>query len=94
MTTTLPLSILEGMLNDIKLDEITYESIAMEMEKDEKEGKQGKEPVPSDERVEAVQEANNRGKGSDLSMLWEENKASSTSPRRRKSGKLSKSESK
>ena len=64
--TTLPLSILEGMLNDIKLDEITYESIAMEMEKDEKEGKQGKEPVPSDERVEAVQEADNRGKGSDL----------------------------
>lgn len=29
--TTLPLSILEGMLNDRKLDEITYESMAQEM---------------------------------------------------------------
>lgn len=92
--TTLPLSILERMLNDIKLDEITRESIAMEMEKDEKEWKQGKEPVPSDERVEAVQEANNRGKGSDLPVLREEDKTASTASRRRKSGKLSKSESK
>lgn len=90
MTTTLPLSILERMLNDIKLDEITQESL----EKDEKEGKQGKEPVPSDERVEAVQKANNRGKGSDLSVLREEDKTASTAPRRRKSGKLSKPESK
>lgn len=36
MTTTLPLSILERMLNDRKLDEITYEAIAEEMENDRK----------------------------------------------------------
>ena len=90
----MPLSILEGMLNDRKLDEITYESIAMEMEKDEKEGKQGKEPVSPDKRVEDVQEANNRGKGSDLSVLRKDDKTASTAPRRRKFGKLSKSESK
>ena len=92
--TTLPLSILEGMLNDRKLDEITYESIAMEMEKDEKEGKQGKEPVPPDERVEAIPEANNRGKGSDMPVLRKKDKTASTASRRQKSGKLSKPESK
>lgn len=89
--TSMPLSYLKSILDQTKLDEITYES---EMEKDEKEGKQGKEPVPSDERVETVQDADNRGKGSDLSVLRKENKTASTAPRRRKSGKLSKSESK
>lgn len=90
--TSMPLSYLKSILDQTKLDEITYES---EMEKkDEKEGKQGKEPVPSDERVETVQDADNREKGSDLSVLRKENKTASTAPRRRKSGKLSKSESK
>ena len=89
--TSMPLSYLKSILDQTKLDEITYES---EMEKDEKEGKREKEPVPSDERVEAVQEANNRGKGSDLPVLREEDKTASTASRRRKSGKLSKSESK
>lgn len=91
---SLPLSYLESILSQIKLDEITQESIEKEMEKDEKEGESRKDEVPPDERVEAVQEANNRGTGSDLSVLRKKDKNTSAASRRRKPGKLPESKSK
>ena len=90
--TSMPLSYLKNILDQTKLDEITYES---EMEKkDEKEREREKKPVPPDERVETVQDETNRGKGSDLSVLRKKDKNTSTASRRRKPGKLSESESK
>lgn len=80
--TTMPLSILERMLSDIKLAEITQENI--EKEKDEKEGKREKKPVPSDERVEELPQETDRGTGSDLSVLSKKDKNASTASRRRK----------
>lgn len=79
------------MLNDLKLSEITYESI--KKEEDEKQRKSKKESVPADKGMEELPQETDRGTGSDLSELWEEDEASSVPPRRRKRRKLSKPES-
>lgn len=75
---------------DKKLEEVTIED--QEQRKSEGQGQSKEEPVQADEGVENIQKETNRGKGSDLSELWEEDEASSMPPRRRKRRKLSESE--
>lgn len=82
--TSLPLSYLESILSQIKLDEITQESIEKEMEKDEKEGESRKDEVPPVKPVEELPQETDRGTGSDLSVLRKKDKNTSTAPRRRK----------
>jgi len=77
LTTTLPLSILERMLSDAKLEEITYES---EMEKkDEKEGESRKDEVPPVKPVEEPKKKNNTRKGKPVRGVRKENKGDSSS---------------
>lgn len=49
--------------------------------------------LQKDKGVERLQEKNNRGEGTELPMLREENKNHSTSPRRQQRRKLPKSKS-
>lgn len=76
---SLPLSYLESILSQIKLDEITQESIEKEMEKDEKEGESRKDEVPPDERVEEPKKKNNTRKGKPVRGVRKENKGDSSS---------------
>lgn len=70
---------------DKKLEEVTIE--------DQEQRQRKEEPVQADKGMEGVQKETNRGKGSDLSELWEEDEATSMPPRRRKRRKLSEPES-
>lgn len=58
-------------------------------EKHEESRKQRKGKVSENKGVEGVQKKTDTGKGSDLSVLREEDKASALPSRRRKRGKLS-----
>lgn len=70
---------------DKKLEEVTIE--------DQEQRQSKEEPVQADKGVENLQKETNRGKGSDLSVLREEDETSSMPPRRRKRRKLSEPES-
>lgn len=70
---------------DKQLEEVTIE--------DKEQRKSKKESVPADKGMEKLPQETDRGAGSDLSELWEEDEASSVPPRRRKRRKLSKPES-
>ena len=70
---------------DKQLEEVTIE--------DQEQRKSKKESVPADKGMEELPQETDRGTGSDLSELWEEDEASSMPPRRRKRRKLSKPES-
>lgn len=59
----------------------------------ENKRKSEEERVQEDKGVEELQKETNRGKGTDLSVLWEEDKDTSVPPRGRKRRKLPKSES-
>ena len=76
---------------DKKLEEVTIED--KEQRQSESQGQSKEEPVSADKGVENIQKETDRGTGSDLSELWEEDEASSMPPRRRKRRKLSESES-
>lgn len=78
-------SIKKKIESDRQLEEVTIE------DKEQREPKE--ESVPADKGMESIQKETNRGKGSDLSELWEEDEASSVPPRRRKRRKLSEPES-
>ena len=60
-----------------------------EKHNEESNRKQRKGTVPQKQGVEGVQKKTDTGKGSDLSVLREEDKASALPSRRRKRGKLS-----
>lgn len=75
--TSMPLSYLKSILDQTKLDEITYES---EMEKkDEKEGESRKDEVPPVKPVEEPKKKNNTRKGKPVRGVRKENKGDSTS---------------
>lgn len=73
---------------DKKLEEVTIED-----KEQRKKGQSKEKSVQADKGVENIQKETDRGTGSDLSELWEEDEASSMPPRRRKRRKLSESES-
>jgi len=70
---------------DKQLEEVTIE--------DQEQREPKEESVPADKGMEKLPQETDRGTGSDLSELWEEDEASSMPPRRRKRRKLPESES-
>lgn len=74
--TSMPLSYLKSILDQTKLDEITYES---EMEEDEKERESRKDEVPPVKPVEEPKKKNNTRKGKPVRGVRKENKGDSSS---------------
>lgn len=76
---------------DRRLEEVTIED--HEQRKSENQGQSKEESVPADKGMEKLPQETDRGTGSDLSVLQEEDETSSVPPRGRKRRKLSKPES-